>query len=126
MKDAIESGAVQAWIDGKNIQYRLLDKIKWENAHLHYPEFYSDGIVWRPAPEPKLRPWRPDEVPVGAITKAHGDESSARMIVGYSEQGIFLAQDTGAYPFGDLLRFRKHSTDGGKTWHPCGVMEGGE
>lgn len=128
MADAIKSGAVQAWIDGKRIQFRREGKGSWDEfeGYSKHPAFAEVAIHWSPAPTPCLRPWKPVDVPVGAITKAHGDELSASMIVGYSEQGVFLAQDNGAYPFGDLLRFRKHSLDGGKTWAPCGVQEGGE
>lgn len=125
LADAIKSGAVQAWIDGNPIEQRWSDNETWMKGAGN-ASFTNPDAIWRPAPTPRLRPWKPVDVPVGAITKAHGDELSASMIVGYSEQGVFLAQDNGAYPFGELLRFRKHSLDGGKTWAPCGVQEGGE
>jgi hypothetical protein len=74
-------------------------------------------------PKPTLRPWRLEEVPVGALTKLKDEDNETLMIVGVRALGALLAQDNGAYPLGTLLALRVHSTDGGKTWHPCGVLE---
>lgn len=85
------------------------------DSHLH---------KYRIAPEPKLRPWKPEEVPVGALIRLKGNHCQhSWLIVGYAhnEQQIAFGQ-TGGRSIKDLGNY-EHSIDGGKTWAPCGVME---
>ena len=92
--------------------------------------FNCPGYLFRLAPEPpakRYRPWTPEEVPVGALTrpKLAGD---VLMIIGRLESGALLAGDTsGPYPLNLLLNTRDHSIDpigtpdSKRTWLPCGV-----
>jgi hypothetical protein len=78
---------------------------------------------FRLAPEPpakRYRPWTPEEVPVGALTRPK-DKGDVLMIIGIRGRGVLLAGDSGDYPLHGLLNLREHSTDNGKTWLPCGV-----
>lgn len=82
--------------------------------------------------EPKMRPWKVEEVPVGALYRDKRLKISV-IILGAiirSKYPIQFLDYTNDFMLtGDgldsALAYREHSTDGGKTWHPCGVMEGG-
>lgn len=76
-------------------------------------------------PEPRLRPWKPEEVPVGALYKWSGHVS---VILSFSKNKVFYLKETGDIGWnyldcGCLEPHCFHSTDGGKTWKPCGVEE---
>lgn len=79
-------------------------------------------------PEAKLRPWKPEEVPVGALTRGIGKVGFAIMIVGHTPYGIVFhfhneEKSEAVMPFTEAMEKLEHSTDGGKTWKPCGVEE---
>lgn len=127
MKDAIESGAVQAWIDGKPIQHKMPGPLsQWTTVELTDPNFNNPSCFWRPAPEPRLRPWKPEEVPVGALIRGKMFSIEHRwMIVGWNIATLITSNPAlGSLHFDTCLHDYEHSTDGGKTWAPCGVMEG--
>jgi hypothetical protein len=82
-------------------------------------------------PEPKLRPWRPEEVPIGALLKGIPDHDKADYMAVVMITGIFGAWITynslsdiksiSAYEALDAGLL--HSVDGGKTWARCGFLE---
>ena len=61
MKDAIDSGAVEAWINGEDIQCDAEGIWKdYERREGLTPNFQHSGINWRPtSPEPTRINWRP-------------------------------------------------------------------
>lgn len=134
MKEAIESGAVQAWIDGKPIEYTGDPTNHWTKFSGEEPPHFNTPIWhWRPAPEPKLRPWKPEEVPHNCWIRRSDDAVILWRPLTIYRKGITFATATpgrGACVesrcFEYLLDKTEHSTDGGKTWAPCGVMEGVE
>ena len=64
-------------------------------------------------PTAKIRPWTADEVPLGAWMRfKHNPED--RVLLGW----VSVQADRDLW-----MDEREHSTDGGKTWLPCGVME---
>jgi hypothetical protein len=124
---------IQAFIEQKCVQYRISEADDW--IVLEYAAFDRPG-EYRIKPEPKLRPWKPEEVPVGAILRDNGREFE---ILGVCEKfsaikcpAVILSVIDGVcFPRGhyflkDLVTSitkPQHSTDGGKTWKPCGVEE---
>lgn len=72
----------------------------------------SDWDLISPLTEPKLRPWKPEEVPLGA----------QRRFVGTKLRWL-ITNDGDENAIKDWFKNCEHSTDGGKTWHPCGVIE---
>lgn len=77
---------------------------------------------FRLKPQPKYRPWKVEEVPVGAIMKAHQASTGPALITDVFRGKIRFGRDgevtleyalTGAY---------EYSLDQGKTWQPCGVL----
>jgi hypothetical protein len=99
---------MQAWVDGKEIQ--TIYAGVWLLAST--PRWDWDDTEYRIKPTAKLRPWTADEVPLGSIMRTKGLEG--RCIIIDTE-----TSDDRSY----WLNAREHSTDGGKTWLPCGVME---
>lgn len=72
--------------------------------------------------KPKLRPWKPDEVPVGAIIRAR--EGYKRLVItevnaiGWTAGGL-------TYAFGELRQFTewKWPQEPETAWRPIGVPE---
>ena len=78
------------------------------------------GRRLRPRPEPKLRPWKRDEVPLDAWFRVKGETLKYRLLqIGESHVGFMR----GTYGVAVLIDGWEHSIDGGKTWLPCGVLE---
>jgi hypothetical protein len=79
---------------------------------------------YRIATPKQLRPWKPNELPLGAWIRTTGS----------SDVSIAIASRNGLLTWSDgrecysvnpthLLKSFEHSTDQGKTWLPCGVLE---
>jgi hypothetical protein len=107
-KEAIR--IMQAFVDGKEVEAFSPNK-KWGRTPA--PRWGWDDTEYRIKPTAKLRPWTADEMPLGAQMRSKLDPSRR-----------WLACNTGTdNDRMELLETSEHSTDGGKTWHPCGVME---
>ena len=68
MKDAIDSGAVQAWIEGKDMQFSHIDSNDWIDSNgIEMPTFALKWVKWRVKPipqKPTVADWRPiSEIP---------------------------------------------------------------
>ena len=115
-KEAIR--VMQAFVDGKEVQH--LGK-KWNSRELlkpdwcdtHEPFWNLEHYEYRIKPTTKLRPWTADEVPLGAwmrFKRALHDRSILAWTSNQADRDMWMDE-------------REHSTDGGKTWLPCGVVE---
>lgn len=96
---------IQAFVDNKKL---LFDNVPTDEGVTFAYQLYR----YRIAPEPKLRPWESEEVPLGAIIRRKGARDR-RLITEVWDSQIRE----------HWCEEAEHSTDGGKTWHPCGVME---
>ena len=74
--------------------------------------------------EPTFRPFRMDEVPLGALVTMEG-KTGRYAIIGAEKDGLLIAW-LGCIGYEQARNKCKLSTDGGVTWKPCGVLEGGE
>jgi len=101
---------MQAFVDGKEVEFRW-GSMDWNSTDK--PGWDWSAYDYRIKPTPVLRPWTADEVPIGAWMRYKHDPKD-RMLIHWvsSECGREMWLDE-----------REHSTDGGKTWLPCGVME---
>lgn len=119
--DAALQGKTIQWLHHNTWEDLTEEEFSRDSGNVyHYPE------VYRVKPEPKLRPWKPEEVPVGVqvkykhkpqrylISAEHGD--------GFVILGLY-PDSLGKVTIGTLMKDYDYSTDGGKTWQPCGVME---
>jgi len=111
-EQAREAAAVMlAWADGKEVESRLHGKIEWlPNDSPTWDWAWND---YRIKPAKTLRPWTADEVPLGAWMRSKRNPQDRMLIHWVSSQcdrEMWLDKN-------------EHSTDGGKTWLPCGVEE---
>lgn len=110
---------IQAHKDGKKIQAANLHRTCW--ADEPNPSWNFQFYRYREAPTPTLRPWKPQEVPVGALLRPK-QGSCVWMIVGKSDEELCFSQKSRCSFIYSMLS-HEHSLDNGKTWLPCGVME---
>jgi hypothetical protein len=100
---------MQAYVDGKEVE-TMYNGI-WSLAHA--PRWDWDDHDYRIKPTATLRPWTADEVPLGAVMR-HKTDVSYRSLIGSTSTESARSE---------WLKDREHSTDGGKNWLPCGVVE---
>ena len=120
---------VQALADGKTIQFYTGS---WVDLSSEDETSFALPLErYRIKPEPKLREWKPEEVPVGAqyrrkewaLNNACKYDRSLimavdfRKILYYSDSRILSDSLKQAFSEGE------YSSDGGKSWHPCGILE---
>ena len=107
-KEAIR--IMQAFVDGKEVEYERPDGI-W--TIINNPCWNWNSQEYRIKPTATLRPWTADEVPLGAWIRCKKTPHDRHLLGWVSDQA-----DRDMW-----LDEREHSTDGGKNWLPCGVME---
>jgi hypothetical protein len=110
---------MQAYVDGKEVEFKW-GSMDWNSTNK--PEWNWSAYDYRIKPTAKLRPWTADEVPVGAILRYKGNPQSLRILIVSSLERGLAGYETN-WPYQALLQEMEHSTDGGKTWLPCGVVE---
>ena len=101
---------MQAYVDGKEVEYERPDGI-W--MLINKPVWNWNTQEYRIKPAAKLRPWTADEVPLGAwmrFKKVIDDRSVLAWTSNQADRDMWMDE-------------REHSTDGGKNWLPCGVVE---
>jgi hypothetical protein len=104
---------MQAFVDGKEVRYKAPNN-EW--LPTNNPAWNWFDCEYRIKPTPVLRPWTADEVPLGAWMRRETDPKFRWLILNVGNDDMRM----------DFYLKNEHSTDGGKTWHPCGVMEEGE
>lgn len=103
---------MQAYVDGKEVHSRCLGIEEWREKPAAFTWNWRD-FEYRIKPTPVLRPWTADEIPLGAQVRKKSDPTR-RWLIG----------NTGSYDDREkYFETNEHSTDSGKTWLPCGVME---
>ena len=110
-KEAIR--VMQAYVDGNEVEFKWMSK-DWNSTDK--PEWNWSDDDYRIKPTAKLRPWTADEVPLGAWMRSKRNPQD-RVLIGW----VSVQADRDSW-----LDEREHSTDGGKTWLPCGVEEVGK
>jgi hypothetical protein len=118
---------MEAYLDGYEIQrcgkhWNPKESLKPDWCDTDEPCWDFDNCDYRIKPTATIRPWTADEVPLGCILKTKST-NSVWLLIGRNNVGeILIAGDKYQSPEW-LLREYEHSTDGGKTWLPCGVVE---
>ena len=109
---------MQAFVDGKEVQYlgkkrNPMGLLLSDWCDTHEPFWNFEHYDYRIKPTATLRPWTPDEVPLGAWMRSKHNPQD-RMLIHWvnsqSDRELWLGKN-------------EHSTDGGKNWLPCGVVE---
>ena len=132
--------AALAWAHGKRVEavgpsntWGLIQQVGSSEGMWQPGVFSGDSsrvFCFRLAPEPtakRYRPWKPEEVPVGALIQ-HGGWIGSQVryaICGVErDQIVWMTSSTpGKQTLKQLVSDAdwRHSTDNGKTWLPCGV-----
>ena len=100
---------MQAYVDGKEVE--SLYGGKWALACI--PRWDWDDTEYRIKPTATLRPWTADEVPLGMQARNREHPKTRWLIDRTSSEENRI----------DWCKNYEHSTDGGVTWKPCGVVE---
>ena len=107
---------IQAFVEGKTVECK-----KWGKNHVWEavvePRFDADASEYRIKPESKLRPWKPEEVPIGAVVRDKSTKRERDMILActYTQQ-VVLPGVKGTWELSDMLTYWE-LLDGS----PCGV-----
>lgn len=128
-KQAIERAPLlKAWGEGKKLQYN--NGYGWHDCAEMHGILDDPKVEYRIKPEPKLRPWKPEEVPYGVIIREKRFslfDPCGEMIIRRDSYGAAVLGDgSGGFKWvcpQELFRSYQHSTDHGKTWLPCGILE---
>jgi hypothetical protein len=122
-KEAIK--VMQAFVDGKELEVREVDE--WRRTFIPLWQWHTND--YRIKPTPTLRPWNADEVPLDCWLRTHQGNNRYKwkpvtiqplgVIIQPADIGYSLTLHTWEF----LSKNCEHSTDGGKTWKECGVME---
>ena len=107
-KEAIR--IMQAFVDGKEVQCLAHNK-EWITTD--QPAWNFPSYIYRIKPTAKFRPWTADEVPLGAWMRN----------VPNGEYRWLIHTSSIDHSRKEWLTECEHSTDGGVTWKPCGVVE---
>jgi len=115
---------VTQWIDEGVCEYFYVEG--WQ----HYPRQMVFSIrsdepfsFYRCKPNSTLRPWRPEEVPVGALLKHTMFIHAQWLIIGRDDHGSALIMDNNECTWITHYIDYQVSLDHCITWKPCGVME---
>lgn len=104
---------ITAFAEGKMVEWfscgswTLAPEPKWD-----------DNVKYRIKPEPLLRPWNPEEMPVGAVVKSKSNPTLRRIIMATEVDGTPVLGGYGSIHASTLLE--NWMLDDGK---PCGVVE---
>ncbi len=120
-KQAMETGNLNG------IQY--YDDIRDEWGYKAITDTFHPTSVYRRKPTPTLRPWKPEEVPLGATIRLRGGPLWMGTITGRDSTSVCVA--TTWFPYGELKEIGEHTLDpwavianGTARWIPCGVEDG--
>lgn len=117
-RDAIKSGAVEAWNRGEKIQHREERAIAWDmwdGKEDHTPSFSSPAWIWRPAPAKRRILFTQLTIPKGALWNVRNQKWET--ILEYSSTHVrFSGGEDMCYE--NIAENADYSTDGGATWQP--------
>ena len=109
-KEAIR--VMQAFVDGKEVECWHRGLEGWDTTS--NPSWNWRDCIFRIKPTATLRPWTADEVPLGAQVRSKTYHPDHRSLITTSGSSLHREGWLSGY---------EHSTDGGVTWKPCGVVE---
>jgi len=110
-KEAIK--VMQAYVDRVTIFSTDKERPNKHVAIIDNPAWNWAVFNYFIKPEPKLRPWKPEEVPLGAWMRGIDSDNQRWMLTNSMNEDRRR----------EWLLHNQHSTDQGKTWLPCGVEE---
>lgn len=131
---------IKAWSEGATIQirYNNADKEEWRDRPDDI-DWHSHPSMYRIKPEPKVRPWTLQEIPVGAVArrkdrdlkvKSFNTPSAIAQVIYTADFSNGAKKIPGAvmkdgwFGVGDMLELWEWRWPGETVWKLCGVIEG--
>lgn len=121
---------IQAFAEGKEVEAKCKRSTDDKWAPLRDSVWDIDYFDYRIKPESKYRPWRPEEVPVGCVLKVGGASSVYQPVDWENNCVTIYSTSLGGHSghfythtYKQLCDDWVYSTDNGKTWQPCGILE---
>jgi hypothetical protein len=137
VKELAVQEAALAWAQGKRLEakHKTLLCGEWttvEPAGKECFHTYSAGVFGDCAhkyqfrlaselPVKKWRPWTVEEVPFGSLLRTKGGQFIHMIVAFNTAPNEVYAGQSWVADVKYCLDNAEHSTDGGKTWLPCGV-----
>jgi hypothetical protein len=113
---------IQAYVDERDVQYKnSFTGYQWETALKNGSLEFGLDSEYRIKPEPKLRPWKPEEVPVGGVIRRKSD-GSRMLIINVFQSGVHVGNSTTPVGFDSLLKNFERFVGFGEC-QPCGIQE---
>lgn len=95
--------------------------------------FTWNDFEYRIKPEPRYRPWKWNEVPLGAKCRSRIGKHDICTIMAVTGKGMFMCptghedprytfQMDEVYAFEHLAAYREWFNEHSRTWEPCGVL----
>lgn len=122
---------MQDYVDGKSIIYS--HRFGGSMGNASGPCWDWEDYKYTTKKEPKLRTWKPEEVPMFALLKITGSIVMIQDCVYHNRLGKWLIRiacpalynaPVSIYTLDALTNPNfQYSVDGGVTWLPCGAME---
>ena len=118
----LHAEACQAQVDGTAKEFEYFYEGNWKDATDGPVSLWKDGslmispLIHRVKPQPKLRRWKPEEVPVGKVVVAKGYERIRKLITGVTDEGVYVN--------GCMMSFKAtFDTYTLEDGSPCGVVD---
>ena len=113
-QEVLEAANVMiAYANGKKIGTRPRRSTEPLLGILYVPTWNWEQKDYCVIPDPTYRPWTADEVPLGMQAR-NREYPKTRWLIDFTSSEENRK---------DWCEKYEHSTDGGKTWLPCGVVE---
>jgi hypothetical protein len=109
---------IQAYVDGKTAQYKGPHDSDWITLEC---ACFDQGGEYRIKPGSKLRPWKPEEVPVGGVIRRKYD-GSRMLIISVFPSGVHVGNSATPVGFDSLLKNFERFAGFGEC-QPCGIQE---
>jgi hypothetical protein len=114
--------AYEAWLKGEPVEIK---QFRFEDVWIQLGQSAAidSTTILRRKPAPKLRPWKPEEVPMGCVVRRKDNHGEWTTVAGCVGGDVMLGVLRWTESFDKCWETCEHSIDGGKTWKPCGVEE---
>jgi len=122
---------LQAVIEGRTIQARYPEHPEWHDVPVAATQSLLTldhavlSTLWRVKPASKLRVWKTQEVPIGAVLRNKEEPNLWRGMIGTVKDHVIWTAGGERISFGELLaRYEWQWPAQIKAcWQPCGILE---
>lgn len=125
LREAVESGALKAWMRDEKIQSRRDGEAEWaeweDRTGGNNPAFGNPDLFWRPAPEKKRVPFTSDTIPVDGWWRRKNDKYTNCRVFSIHSNGVLFPGQAGYMTAFSVLMDEWEWSDDRKHWKPCSL-----